>query len=235
MNNSSIYYTTKVVNMSSEDSSRSGGTRAYRSSLREEQARDTRRRILQSASEVFARKGYSGTSLSDIATGAGVSVESVKLHGPKRQLLLAAFEVAFAGAEGQSSLSEGPDMQRVMAIEPVEDFLAAVVGYIADANARTSGLWAAFVAAAASDDVVKSVFDALLARRKRDYRSLVALVQERGLLVAELAQTELHRRADVLSFLMSPEGHAQLVTQAGWSFTRYRDWLIDAVHGALTA
>lgn len=72
-------------------------TRPYRSTLRQEHAEQTRRRILEAAAEVFSSRGYASASLADIAAAAGVSVESVKVHGPKRALLLAAFELTFGG------------------------------------------------------------------------------------------------------------------------------------------
>ena len=204
--------------------------RQYRSTLREEQARQTRQRILASAFEVFSAKGYTGASLADIAAGAGVSVESVKVHGPKRALLLGAFELAFAGSAGEESLSERPEVAAIMGIEDTGDFLTAMVGMIAEANARTSGLWAAFLAAAAEDAHVGEVLASLLDRRHADYRRLVGLLTSRGAVDARAASDDdLQALADVLSFLMSPEGHQQLVQQSGWTYERYRDWLIATV------
>ncbi|SEB39203.1 regulatory protein, tetR family [Paramicrobacterium humi] len=218
--------------MSSADSS-SPAPRRYRSRLREEQALQTKSRILAAASSAFADKGYAGTSLSDIAAGAGVSVESVKVHGPKGRLLLSAFETAFGGAEGQRSLTESPDLQRIMQIPDDHAFLAEAVGFIAEANARTSGLWSAFVSAASGEPAVREALDGLSSRRKADYRAAAHLFYERGLVTGKRDAKQLNRLADSLSFLMSPESHEQLVTQAGWSFSRYRDWLVSAVTAAL--
>lgn len=63
-------------------------TRTYVSSLRTEQAATTRRRILEAAAACFTESGYSGTSLADIATRAGVSPATVKNNSPKRELIL---------------------------------------------------------------------------------------------------------------------------------------------------
>ncbi|GAB3574172.1 helix-turn-helix domain-containing protein [Leifsonia lichenia] len=214
--------------------SENGAPRQYRSTLREEQARQTRQRILASAFEVFSAKGYTGASLADIAAGAGVSVESVKVHGPKRALLLGAFELAFAGSAGDESLSERPEVAAIMAIEDTGAFLTAMVGLIAEANARTSGLWAAFLAAAAEDTHVGDVLASLLERRHADYRRMVGLLAARGAVGAP-SDDALQHLADVLSFLMSPEGHQQLVQQSGWTFERYRDWLIRTVSATVAA
>lgn len=216
--------------------SETGASRPYRSTLREEQARQTRQRILASASDVFSAKGYTGASLADIAAGAGVSVESVKVHGPKRALLLGAFELAFAGSTGEESLSERPEVAAIMGIQETGEFLTAMVGLIAEANARTSGLWAAFLAAAAEDEQVGGVLASLLDRRHADYRRMVGLLAERGAVDAKHTSDDaLQELADVLSFVMSPEGHQQLVTQSGWTYERYREWLIGTVKAIAAA
>jgi hypothetical protein len=41
--------------------------------------------------------------------------------------------------------------------------------------------------------------------------------------------------ADALSFLMSPEGYAQLVELAGWSHDRYVAWMLDAISRLILA
>ena len=54
-----------------------GKSRAYRSELRRRQAADTRRRILEVAAGLFADLGYARTTMTKIATAAGVSPETV--------------------------------------------------------------------------------------------------------------------------------------------------------------
>lgn len=51
--------------------------RPYRSSLRAEQAEETRRRIRQSARQLFASQGFAQTTVAEIADGAGVATQTV--------------------------------------------------------------------------------------------------------------------------------------------------------------
>jgi AcrR family transcriptional regulator len=211
-------------------------TRPYRSTLRQEQARQTRERILDAAAEVFAARGYGGASLAEIATVAGVSVESVKVHGPKRALLLAAFERAFGGESGESSLADRPEIARIAALDDPDRMLAELIPVIAGANARTGALWGAFTAAARDDAEVGAVLAELLERRHADYGAMVDLLAEKGAVGArDLDAAGRRALADTLSFVMSPEGHQQLVGDSGWTFGGYRDWLLGAVRTLVRA
>ena len=212
------------------------GTRPYRSTLREENARQTRRRILEAAAAVFSARGYASASLSEIATTAGVSVESVKVHGPKRALLLGAFELTFGGEAGEASLAERPEVAAIAALDDPERMLAELVRFIAAANARTSGLWATFTAAARDDEAVGAVLAELLARRHADYAAMVGLLGDRG--IASIARLDDAGRAELaaaLSFVMSPEGRQQLVAESGWTDDRYASWLLTAVRTLIAA
>jgi AcrR family transcriptional regulator len=205
-------------------------TRAYRSALRSEQAAATRQRVLEAAALCFAHRGYAGTSLPDIAERAGVSLETVKANGPKRDLLLRAFEHAFAGAEGEAGLAEGQEAAAVTAIADPNEFVSAVAGFIAAANARTSTLWTELVSAANADREIAAALDGLLERRRNDYRAVIGMLADRGIL---RGGADVEESAAVLSFLWSPESHQQLVLQSGWTMTAYATWLAEALRRQL--
>lgn len=201
-------------------------TRKYRSPLREEQAAETRLRILNAAAELFAAFGYEGTSLADIARAASVSVGTMKASGPKRDLLLAAFEHSFAGAEGIDSLAVHGPIAEISADTDNERYLAGIMHFVAESNRRSSGLWMTLVSAAASDDTLAGELDGLKRRRRADMLVLVDELRRRG-----LSSTHLPRavRADSMSFILSPEGYNQLVLDACWSQSDYEAWLTRAV------
>ncbi|SDR92399.1 TetR/AcrR family transcriptional regulator [Microterricola viridarii] len=201
-------------------------TRSYNSSLRAGQAAETRRRILEAAAECFSATGYGGTSLADIARAAGVSVETVKLNGPKRDLLLAAFEQSFAGREGRDSLADHEPIAAITETADDADYLRGIVHFVAEANRRSSRLWAAFLAAASSDSVVAEELAALQQRRRADFHTLVAVLTERGMVAASVPPARL---AEALSFLVSPESYGQLVRESGWSQADYEAWLARTI------
>lgn len=201
-------------------------TRSYRSSLRTEQAAETRRRVLDAAAACFSEKGYSGTSLADVGIRAGVSTETVKSSGPKRDLLLRAFEQAFAGAEGDAPIGDSDAGEELLRIADNDEFLAAMAAFIADANARTSVLWTELLSAANADRTIGQALTGLLDRRRREYRQLADVLLGRGIV---RSGSDMDAAADTLSFLWSPESHQQLVLQGSWTMERYASWLADAV------
>jgi AcrR family transcriptional regulator len=199
--------------------------RAYRSELRTQQAQGTRRRIVEAAARLFAERGYQATTLTAIAREAGVSTETVKTAAPKAELLIAAFEVTFAGEESAQSLTDTEVGAGVLDV-PDEALLDAVLTRIATANARGHALWTVLLGAAASDPVVDDALQAILARRAADYRRLVDELVTRGY---ASSVTDPDATAAVLSFLLSPEGYQQLVVQSGWTPQRYTAWMRAAV------
>lgn len=204
-------------------------TRAYRSALRSEQAMQTRRRIVEASARLFATHGYAATTLAAIGREAGVSTETVKAAASKAELLLAAFEVTFAGAESAASLADTEVAAGVLDL-PDDEFLDAVVGGIAAANARGYALWTVLLGAAASDPVVDAALRGILARRAADYRMLVDELIARGYAAAV---RDPDAKAAVLSFLLSPEGYQQLVAQSGRAEGEYVAWARRAVVRAL--
>ena len=69
-------------------------TESVKASRRAEQARATRRRIIEGARELFLQQGYAATTLEQIAARAGVAVQTVYFHfGNKRTLLKEVMDV----------------------------------------------------------------------------------------------------------------------------------------------
>ncbi|UNX54134.1 TetR family transcriptional regulator [Georgenia sp. TF02-10] len=197
----------------------------YVSPLREAQAAQTRRRVLEAAARAFGESGYAGASLAGIARDAGVSLETVKQNGPKASLLLASFDLAFAGSEGEGPL-HGRELGAQSAPLGGEELLAFQLDFVTAANARVARLWPRLLEAAAADAEVARRLHELQGNRRTDMLSSVAVFREKGLCRSTRSDGEL---ADALSFLISPESYTQLVSEAGWSRSAYQEWLARAI------
>src|SRR5215218_5867466 len=94
----------------------SGGIRTYVSPKRQEQAKTTRREILEAAQRLFISRGYGATSIRAIAEEAGVAVQTVyAVFGNKRQLVIELTENAVTGDDDPAAVTERPEAQAIRA------------------------------------------------------------------------------------------------------------------------
>src|SRR5256885_17017500 len=88
--------------------------RRYESAHRQQQARQTRRAILDAAAALFVEPGYAATPLTAVAAEAGGAIQTVyKGFGSKPALLSALVDVTVAGDDEPVAL---PDRQFVAGI-----------------------------------------------------------------------------------------------------------------------
>ncbi|MBM7278550.1 helix-turn-helix domain-containing protein [Gordonia rubripertincta] len=207
--------------MGTSDQQSSAGTatrRGYDSSLRRDQAAETRARVLDTATRMFAERGWS-VGVREIAAGAGVSFETVYAKfGSKTKLFLAAFDVAVVGDDRPVPLAERSEFAAMSAGDRRERS-AAGAALAAEIYGRTAGLYRALREGAS--------FDPELAARLADaYRRQRSDVRAAGEAVAGRSLTD--DEAEGLWAVISTEVYDLLVNNAGWSQTRYRNWLADA-------
>jgi AcrR family transcriptional regulator len=89
-------------------------TDAVKTNRRTEQARATRRRIIEGAREFFLDQGYAATALDQIAARAGVSVQTVYFHfGNKRTVLKEVVDMLAAGDDAPVPLVDRSWVQEV--------------------------------------------------------------------------------------------------------------------------
>src|SRR5918911_3954691 len=77
-------------------------------------ARETRRRIITAAADLFIADGYTATTLEQIADRAGVAVQTVYFHfGNKRTVLKEAVDIAAVGDDEPVPLLDRPLYRRL--------------------------------------------------------------------------------------------------------------------------
>lgn len=208
-------------------------SRSYSSTLRAEQAAETRRRVLAAAARLFTEQGYHATSLGAIAREAGVSIDTVQSTGPKRDLLLRAFEIALVGAETTDPIQDAPGpIAALLAEEDLDRFLAGAARELAAINRRSAALQRAVRTAAQGDAAVASAYRGMVERRTRDYRAYVELLISRG---AAVAPERRERLADELAHLADPDGWTVLVAEVGWTDAEYAAWLEEELRRLFAA
>jgi AcrR family transcriptional regulator len=92
--------------------------RPYDGTRRQEQARATRRAVLQAAHDLFVAQGYARTTIAQVAAEAGVSVETVyAAFKSKATLLHRVWDVTIGGDDEEVVFHERPEV-RAMRAEP---------------------------------------------------------------------------------------------------------------------
>lgn len=201
----------------------------YSSSLRAEQAAQTRQRVLAAAGALFAADGFSRTTLARVAEAAEVSVETVQAQGSKRSLLTAAVhQLSFGG--GETSFPATPQAASLFEATTGAEFCERGAELVGGVNAQTFRLWRAFVSAAADDPGVDRELSELAGFIGDQCRQIVDLAASRGWLRDDVGVDEL---GDSLWVLVGSENYDKITTRLGWSHQRYLSWLIRSLHDLL--
>jgi AcrR family transcriptional regulator len=203
-----------------------GRTRAYRSELRQRQAAETRKRVVESAVEVFSEHGYQAATFAQIAKRAGVSVETVQKHGPKTALLWAAVEVASFGVEGDVDLFDTDRGRVFLATRDPAEFAAVVAETMLAINEPVAGTWTAATAAAHGDPEVARHLAQRLATIRGQVENVLRIMAERGWLRTDVPFDDL---VEAVCVITSVESYVRYVRLDGKSPERYRAFVARAL------
>jgi AcrR family transcriptional regulator len=201
--------------------------RSYESSLRKQQASQTRMRILDSAQRLFAEKGYPASTVEAIAAAAGVAVDTVyAAFGSKRGLLQALLNVRVGGDEAELDLLARAGPQ---AVQREPDQRAQLAAFAADVSAileRARPVDDIIRSAAAVDADIAALRGEAQAYRYRNIRQMVSWLAEKGPLRDRLTEDD---AAAIAWTMTSPEAHSLLRVARGWSPERYAAWLRESL------
>ena len=88
--------------------------RPYSSVVRQEQAAQTRTRIVEAAGELFVARGYPRTTIRDIAVAADVAVDTVyATFGSKARVLTGLIDLRLSPVAGVDNVMDRPEAQAV--------------------------------------------------------------------------------------------------------------------------
>ncbi len=206
----------------------SKGRRQYASVVRARQAEQTRAAIVSAASDCFAERGYRGTTMKDIATRAGVAVETVYAHGNKVSLLTAAVDRVRAGDADAEHLVERSDMRAVLEAASPRDALRQLATLIADSLPAALPVLAAFRQAADSDPKIAEAYEAYEGKRWLDLRPITDALAP-GL----RAGVRVDEAADTVWSLLDPTAAEGLVRRRGWTVAQWAEWVVTALERML--
>ncbi len=201
--------------------------RTYDSSRRKEQARLTRRQILEAARKLFIGRGYSGATMESIAQEAGVAVETIYASfGNKRAILSALIGVSVVGDDEPTPLlqREGPlavkkEKDQNRQIELFTNDMAEIMG-------RMAPLFEVMREAAKTESEIAGMFQRILAERVEGMKFFINALISNAPLREGLT---LEAAAETVWAITSGEVYTLLVNDRGWSVEKYEQWLTDAL------
>jgi AcrR family transcriptional regulator len=195
--------------------------RPYSSTRRQEQAGETRRRILAAAHALFVAQGYGRTTIAEIASKAGVAVETIyAAFQNKPTLLRHVWYVSFRGDEEDVRLLDRPEIHAVLAEPDLATRFGQHAVVVTAVFRRITPLLAALQGAAASEPAAGAMLAEWDERRLDACTVYAAAAAATG----QLAVSEAECR-DVLAATMDGALWQRLVAESGWADERFAAWL----------
>jgi AcrR family transcriptional regulator len=198
-------------------------TRPYRSRLRQEQARATRRRIVEAGRDLFVEQGYARTTIDAIAARADVSRKTVFTSvGGKAGVLKLAWDWALVGDDEPVPMADRPELRQMLEERHAATFIAQWARFTANIAQRLAPLYDILAVAADGDPEVAALQAVSEQNRTGGARSFITHLDAIGGLRADLTP---ERATSITEVLMDPVPCRRLVRDAGWTIDEYADYL----------
>src|SRR6266404_4686080 len=201
--------------------------RSYKSPLRQRQASDTRRRIVQATRQLLRSEGYDGMTVEAIAQRADVSAQRVyALFKSKAGILTELLDQSTFGEKYEDAV------QQAMSATDPETRLrlaARIARQIHEPLTATFDLLRG--AGVVAPELAKLEQQRERLRYERQERMIISLRDARRLRPGLDHGTA----RDIFWMLTGRDVYRMLVRERGWSSQKYQDWLADTlVHSLLT-
>ncbi|HEY2191191.1 MAG TPA: TetR family transcriptional regulator [Actinomycetospora sp.] len=197
--------------------------RAYRSDLRTQQARATRRAVVEAATGLFVARGYADTTLDAVAAAAGVSRRTVvNAVGGKAALLALAWDFSLVGDDEPVPMADRPGVLAIRASTDPAESVRLWAEMTVEIEERVAAIGRALEAAADVDEEAAALLAKAGAERLDGARAFADHLASIGGLASG---TTVEQAADAFWALNDGTLYRRLVLDRGWSTARFADWL----------
>jgi AcrR family transcriptional regulator len=205
--------------------------RTYRSPARAESARQTRRRIVEAARELFETRGYAGTTIDAVAEAAGVSRRTVFLSvGSKAELLKTAWDWGVVGDDEPVPMAERPHVRAMQQVTDPGTLVRLWVEQVLGVAERLAALEVVLNRAVDADAEAAALRARIDGERRGGARMFVSHLADVGALREGLG---VDMAADMCWILMNPLLQARLRSERGWARDDVADWLVRMTTASL--
>ena len=201
--------------------------RAYDSSRRQEQSRQTKHQIVEAARSLFIERGYAGATIDAIAQNAGVAPETIYASfGSKRAILARLFEVSLVGDDRPIPLLERQGPQAAMNETDQRRQIELFADDIYEIMSRVAPLFEVMRGAAKTETEMAEMLQSILDARVQGMLAFVHAFVKNGPLRKGLKP---EMAAETVWLLTSAEVFTLLKTNRGWSEESHKQWLVDSL------
>jgi AcrR family transcriptional regulator len=195
--------------------------------LRQQQASDTRSRILDAAQRLFTERGYGATSIESIASEAGVATDTVYASfRTKAGVLHKLLDVRVGGDDAPVPLLDRKGPQGVRAEPTQRRQVAGFAADVAQILERARPVDDIMRGAAAVDPEIAALRARMQGLRYDNVRQFVSWLAAKGPFRGGIGEEE---ATAIIWTLASPEVHGLLRDGRGWPLERYVAWLGDTL------
>lgn len=200
--------------------------RRYDATTRQTQSAATRQRIVDAARDLILEGGYRATTISAIASRAGVNTDSVyALVGRKPVVLRELIEQALSGTDHEIVGEDRAPIKAMRAEKDPVKKLAIYARALCEIHQRLAPLFLALRDASSTEPEAQEVWKEISDRRAANMRRLVGDLRDSGGLRPDLSIDE---GADIVWATNSPELYVLLVVERGWPVDRFERWLAES-------
>src|SRR6266566_7103409 len=201
--------------------------RPYRSLVRQRQAEDTRRRIVEATRQLLQSEGYAGMTIEAIAQRAEVSAQSVyAIFKSKTGILIALLDQSTFGSDYEKvvrqAVSESDPETRLR-------LAAGVARQIRGAQSAAFDLMRG--AGVVAPELAKLQHQRERLRYEKE-KGMINFLRESGRLRSGLSDKAAR---DIFWMLTGGDVYRMLVSERRWSPQQYQDWLADTLVHSLLA
>lgn len=205
--------------------------RKYNSAVRQAAALRNRDSILGVAERKLLGQGYFATTIAEIASDAGVSVETIyKTFGGKPGLVYAIYTRHLSGT-GPVAAYERSDEMRLHETDPAS-LMRTWGALTAEVASVLTPILLLVRSAAATDENMAAIQEESNLERLERMRHNARFLEARGFLRKGVSIDE---AVDVMWLCSSPELFDLLVRQRGWSLDRFASYVAASMMSALVA
>jgi AcrR family transcriptional regulator len=194
---------------------------------RRDRTEATRRRIVKAAYALFCARGYTGTTMADVARQAGVAVQTVYfIFRTKPGLLREAYSHAVMG-EGEPLVPQDqPWYRRMLVATDAVSGLRELVSGVGEISKRVAPLATAARDSARSDSEVHEVVAFQERWRAEGHAEMLDILVAKSALRPGLDSEHAN---DLLLLFVGMDVYNALVATAGWTHEAWVDWTVAAL------